>query len=560
MVTAPGQTKGCREKIKKEKFNWGYCEPSSPIVFKTASGADEVVIDPDPLHLQIFYEYNLDLSHKKITSIPPEIVILIYLHYLHLNNNQLTTIPPEIGNLENLETLDLHRNQLTTIPKEIGNLANLESLRLRNNQLTTLPQKIGNLAKLRVLHLRNNQLTTLPPEIGNLAKLRYLHLSYNQITLIPPEIGNLTKMKNVYLNNNRLTSIPREIGNLAKLEILHLNENQLTTLPPEIGNLAKLNLLDLSSNQLTSIPPEIGNLVKLEHLQLHRNQLTSILPEIGNLNNLQELYLSNNPIQGVIPDTFRQLHRLYTITLENTDITNVDALRPLLNNHRLTRRNIRMIRNRPGWLGENVQQQIVPGRAFEVHNAFKKIYPHFLQHVFAPLVKQTVHNEDTAKIVVEDSLRSAIDNAMYLADTLTNEKNLPQDTKTIKETLKENLEDLKGKVGNATLNEISNYKNVVQALLRYMVALRNERITREYLSRFTDESLNAYGRKGTSCMAGIRERLSILFPKSFDRPPIVEFVRTIPRLERDLERRRHLRRIKGSHRVCISVPKSIPVD
>ena len=172
-----------------------------------------------------------------------------------------------------------------------------------------------------------------------------------------------------------------------------------------------------------------------------------------------------------------------------------------------------MNRNRPEWLGENEQQQIVPGRAFEVHNAFKKVYPQFLQHVFAPLVQQTVHNEDTAKIQVGDSLRSAIDNAMYLADTLTNEKNLPQDTKTIKETLKENLEDLKGKVGNATLNEISNYNNVVQALLRYMVALRNERITREYLSRFTDESLNAYGRDGTSCMAGIRERLSILFPE-----------------------------------------------
>ena len=88
MVTAPGQTKGCREKIKKEKFNWGYCKPSSPIVFKTASGADEV-INPDPSYLEFLYEYNLDLSHKKITSIPPEIVILIYLHYLHLNNNQL---------------------------------------------------------------------------------------------------------------------------------------------------------------------------------------------------------------------------------------------------------------------------------------------------------------------------------------------------------------------------------------------------------------------------------------------------------------------------------------
>lgn len=98
--------------------------------------------------------------------------------------------------------------------------------------------------------------------------------------------------------------------------------------------------------------------------------------------------------------------------------------------------------------------------------------------------------EDTVNIEVADSLRSAIDNAMYLADTLSDEKHLPQETKTIKETLKENLAKLKGKVGRATLN-IPNYNKVVQALLRYMVGLKNERITREYLSRFTDESLNA---------------------------------------------------------------------
>ena len=237
-------------------------------------------------------------------------------------------------------------------------------------------------------------------------------------------------------------------------------------------------------------------------------------PKIGNLALLSSLSLYDNPIQGAIPDTFRELRYLVLIRLENTDITNIEALRPLLDG-RLATRNITMNRNRPDWLGpiEPQQQQFTPGRAFEVHNAFKKVYPQFLQHVFAPAVQQTVQNEDTAKIAVDDSLQSAIDNAKYLADTLSDETYLRQDTKTIKETLKEKLEELEGKVGNATLNSIPNYNNVVQALLRYMVALRNEMITREYLSRFIDESLNAYGRDGTSCMAGVRERLTILFPE-----------------------------------------------
>ena len=399
------------------------------------------------------------------------------------------------------------------VDKVISNLAKLESLHLSSNQLTSIPPDIGNLTKLENLFLDSNQLSTLPPEIGNLAILKSLHLDNNQLTTLPPEIGNLAKLESLHLTSNQLTSIPPEIGNLAKLFDLHLDSNQLSTLPPEIGNLAKLVDLRLEYNQLTTLPPEIGNLAKLESLYLTSNQLTSIPHEIGNLAKLEILYLSNNPIQGAIPDTFQQLHELSEIDLENTDITNVDALRPLLHNHSLAQDGIYMNRNRPDWLGENTQQQIV-GRAYEVHNAFKRVYPHFLQNVFAPAVQQTVHNKDTAKIQVGDSLRSAIDNAKYLADTLTDETYLRQDTKTIKETLKEKLEDLKGKVGKATLNSIPNYNNVVQALLRYMVALRNERITREYLSRFIDESLHAYGRNRTSCMAGVRERLTILFPEA----------------------------------------------
>ena len=45
-----------------------------------------------------------------------------------------------------------------------------------------------------------------------------------------------------------------------------------------------------------------------------------------------------------------------------------------------------------------------------------------------------------------------------------------------------------------------------------MFALRNERITREYLSRFTDESLNAYGERD-KLHGGHSRAPSILFPE-----------------------------------------------
>ena len=89
------------------------------IVFKTASGVDEVVKN---------WVGKIRLFQKQITSIPPEIGNLTKMTKLNLLLNQITTIPPEIGNLANLKTLVLTDNRLTSIPPEIGNLAKLTFL------------------------------------------------------------------------------------------------------------------------------------------------------------------------------------------------------------------------------------------------------------------------------------------------------------------------------------------------------------------------------------------------------------------------------------------------
>lgn len=60
----------------------------------------------------------LDLSFKKLTSLPPEIAKLTNLSQLDLSGNQLTSLPPEITKLTNLISLDLYNNQLTSLPSE----------------------------------------------------------------------------------------------------------------------------------------------------------------------------------------------------------------------------------------------------------------------------------------------------------------------------------------------------------------------------------------------------------------------------------------------------------
>ncbi|URD70712.1 leucine-rich repeat domain-containing protein [Leptospira borgpetersenii] len=95
---------------------------------------------------------------------------------LDLSNKRLKTLPKEIGELQNLTVFNLYVNQLKTLPKEIGKLKNLTVLDLTNNQLTTLPKEIGKLQSLRELDLSGNQLTTLPKDIGKLQNLQELYL------------------------------------------------------------------------------------------------------------------------------------------------------------------------------------------------------------------------------------------------------------------------------------------------------------------------------------------------------------------------------------------------
>jgi hypothetical protein len=85
----------------------------------------------------------LNLSGKKITTLPPEFFQLTNLRELHLVGNQLTTLPPEIGQLTRLIKLDLWGNKLTTLPQEICQLTEIKRLWLDHNPLTSPPYEIA---------------------------------------------------------------------------------------------------------------------------------------------------------------------------------------------------------------------------------------------------------------------------------------------------------------------------------------------------------------------------------------------------------------------------------
>mgnify|MGYP000623903324 CR=1 FL=1 len=87
-----------------------------------------------------------------------------------------------IQQLDNLKRLELSHKQLKTLPPELGTLKALTYLVLGGNQLKSLPKEIWTLKALTWLGLDGNQLKSLPPEIGTLKALPYLDLMRNPLS------------------------------------------------------------------------------------------------------------------------------------------------------------------------------------------------------------------------------------------------------------------------------------------------------------------------------------------------------------------------------------------
>ncbi|CAN5425978.1 hypothetical protein BH11BAC2_BH11BAC2_12140 [soil metagenome] len=118
--------------------------------------------------------------------------------------------------------LDLSKKKLKSLPEEIKNFKNLQELKISRNDLKELPEWIGDLQNLTSLDASNNELAALPPEIGKLKNLVFLGLNRNIIESLPHEIGMLSKLEIIEMWDNELDSIPDEMKNLHSLRVFEL--------------------------------------------------------------------------------------------------------------------------------------------------------------------------------------------------------------------------------------------------------------------------------------------------------------------------------------------------
>jgi len=112
--------------------------------------------------------FKLDLSRKKLKTVPIEVFTLFNLQVLNLSKNKIEIIPEGLGNLTNLQVLNISANKISKLPQSIGNLTNLVELIANRNIISELPKEIGNLINLEKLDLWSNEIDRLPSEISKL--------------------------------------------------------------------------------------------------------------------------------------------------------------------------------------------------------------------------------------------------------------------------------------------------------------------------------------------------------------------------------------------------------
>lgn len=257
---------------------------------------------------------SLDISGKRVETLPDEIANLTALERLIMDEVPLKELNPLIGNLTALKTLSMDRyktetrylktgtsfaygsetvytsickgaSPITTLP-DLSGLTNLESLSLRGLALEELPDYIANFTNLRalyisgfninrlpdwlvtlkeleVLYVDETEINSLPAGFGELQCMSALNLSYTEIKEFPHEIFALKNLHFLGLSRLKCTELPEELGTLKGLERLHLAESSLTTLPKSFKQLTKIRELDLSASEICSLPHYLANLPEL---------------------------------------------------------------------------------------------------------------------------------------------------------------------------------------------------------------------------------------------------------------------------------------------------------
>ncbi|KAK6060875.1 leucine Rich repeat-containing domain protein, partial [Cooperia oncophora] len=136
----------------------------------------------------------IDLSTNKLERLPASFSKLTKLETLVASGNQITDDGLfDFSAIESLHVLDLSHNKLTYVPPTLtsGKLVHLHTLNLAHNKITEVTPELNVIEHMKTLNLSENEITSLPWAIGQMEKIKVLDLSLN-----PFKDGRFKKLAN----------------------------------------------------------------------------------------------------------------------------------------------------------------------------------------------------------------------------------------------------------------------------------------------------------------------------------------------------------------------------
>jgi Leucine-rich repeat (LRR) protein len=339
---------------------------------------------------------SLDLSYRKLISLPPGVDNLPGLLILNLDHNNFKSVPEVVFGIQSLYWLTVNNCQLKSmgdIPRKPDS-SNLALISLVGNKLSSVEGNLflfpnlqhidlsGNLIKtvhnpsrkatvnthIESINLSHNQLRDVPGALSRITHLADLNLSFNHIRHIEPADLALNELQKLNLSGNPLEGDGREIFTIHSLQEIDLTGTLLTSISDSLRHEQALTVLRLPSN-LRSFPSFLGEVKSLKELALAGDKNIHQFPtEILELNRLENLNLSSTPI-GSLPEDIGKLRRLKTVSLAGCGLSTIPA--SLFNLARLQRVDLSQnnIRSIPGTLGSLAQLEFLDLESSPVEEA-----------------------------------------------------------------------------------------------------------------------------------------------------------------------------------------------
>ena len=189
---------------------------------------------------QCFMLEVLDLTHNCLLELPTQAVLTYNrLSHVKLSHNQLKErapwyVPKFVLQLQNLVSLDISHNKITQMPPpSLWGSRCLRDLNLSHNRISKLNLDASSAfwSSLSKLNIAHNRIDKLPADIGRLNSLTSLDMTFNPLRELPNEFGKLKNLLELPLDGLTLNIHPSVINGTAQEICSFLNLKMKNSVP-----------------------------------------------------------------------------------------------------------------------------------------------------------------------------------------------------------------------------------------------------------------------------------------------------------------------------------------